>query len=212
MGDELTSLAAMNRGGDADLGPELIGLVCLALADAFDLGGAQAVDLGTALAAILPVDAASQMQRPGKPRRQIFLAFDLTLDVSDHAAELGLERPERLAGALELTGMGVTLVLDQRIGVLPDFIGANDSWLVPLMPDTVEITHSFWLVTHADLRAFARIKAWRAGSRRRLPRWGTLTDASCWHRGRMPGGHGYRVWYVEDLSCDILCIGCGSRI
>lgn len=45
------------------------------------------------------------------------------------------------------------------IGVLPDFIGRRDPQLVPLMSDDVAITRSFWLVTHADLRSLARIKA-----------------------------------------------------
>jgi limonene 1,2-monooxygenase len=59
--------------------------------------------------------AARQVQRPGEQRRQFLLAFDLAFDVADHAPELGSERSERLAGALELMGMRVTLVLDQRV-------------------------------------------------------------------------------------------------
>lgn len=45
------------------------------------------------------------------------------------------------------------------IGVLPDFIGAKDHRLVPLLEGAAEITRSFWLVTHADLRGLARIEA-----------------------------------------------------
>src|SRR6266702_2832005 len=37
MGDELAACGMPHRGGDADLDPELVGTVRLALADAFDL-------------------------------------------------------------------------------------------------------------------------------------------------------------------------------
>ena len=45
------------------------------------------------------------------------------------------------------------------IGVLPDFIGQQDRSLVPILPDLVEITRSFWLVIHSDLRKLPRIEA-----------------------------------------------------
>ncbi|ANL51063.1 LysR family transcriptional regulator protein (plasmid) [Rhizobium phaseoli] len=45
------------------------------------------------------------------------------------------------------------------IGVLPDFIGRLDPGLVPLMADRVEITRSYWLVIHNDIRKFGRICA-----------------------------------------------------
>ena len=45
------------------------------------------------------------------------------------------------------------------IGVLPDFIARRDAALVPLMAGQVEITRSFWLVMHGDLRKLARIGA-----------------------------------------------------
>src|SRR3546814_12270854 len=93
------------------------------------------IDLGATLAPVLSVDAAGEMQRPGEDLLQLALALDPALDVADHAAELGFERPERLAGALELMGMGVALVLDQRaladagIGLAPDHT------LLPRQPD-----------------------------------------------------------------------------
>lgn len=45
------------------------------------------------------------------------------------------------------------------IGVLPDFIAARDSALMPVMADKVEIMRSFWLVTHGDLKKLPRIAA-----------------------------------------------------
>lgn len=45
------------------------------------------------------------------------------------------------------------------IGVLPDFIAGHDPSLVLLMGESIEITRSFWLVTHGDLRQLARIAA-----------------------------------------------------
>jgi DNA-binding transcriptional LysR family regulator len=45
------------------------------------------------------------------------------------------------------------------IGVLPDFIGGRDPRLEPVLKPQVEITRSFWLVTHGDLARAARIAA-----------------------------------------------------
>lgn len=45
------------------------------------------------------------------------------------------------------------------VGVLPDFIARCDQSLVPLMTNHVEITRSFWLVTHDDMRRLGRIEA-----------------------------------------------------
>ena len=55
------------------------------------------------------------MQRPGEDALELGASFDLALDVADHAAEIGFERAQRLVGALELMGMDVTLMLDQRM-------------------------------------------------------------------------------------------------
>lgn len=44
------------------------------------------------------------------------------------------------------------------IAILPCFIGDADAALVPVLP-SVEITRSFWLVTHEDTRRLSRISA-----------------------------------------------------
>jgi DNA-binding transcriptional LysR family regulator len=45
------------------------------------------------------------------------------------------------------------------ICVLPDFMAADDPALVPILPDRVSLTRTFWLVTHADLHGLPRIRA-----------------------------------------------------
>lgn len=45
------------------------------------------------------------------------------------------------------------------VGILPDFIGRKDAMLQPLLADAVQITRSFWLVIHEDLRTLPRIEA-----------------------------------------------------
>ena len=45
------------------------------------------------------------------------------------------------------------------IGILPDFIGRRDPKLRSLLTDAVQITRSFWLVIHEDLRKLPRIEA-----------------------------------------------------
>jgi DNA-binding transcriptional LysR family regulator len=45
------------------------------------------------------------------------------------------------------------------IGVLPHFIARGETGLVPVLPRKVRLVRSYWLVTHADTRDLARIKA-----------------------------------------------------
>ena len=45
------------------------------------------------------------------------------------------------------------------LAVLPDFIAARDPQLRRVLPDGVGLVRSFWLVTHQDLKALARIRA-----------------------------------------------------
>ncbi len=49
MGDELTTLGAIERGGERHLDPELVGAMGFSLANAFDLGRVQGIDLPSAL-------------------------------------------------------------------------------------------------------------------------------------------------------------------
>src|SRR5262249_59336324 len=87
MDRELAALAALERGGDAHLDAELIGLVRLALADAFDLGCMQAVNLGAALPAFLVAHPAGKVEQPGELGLEKVIVCDLAFDVADDAAE-----------------------------------------------------------------------------------------------------------------------------
>ena len=87
----------------------------LALADALHLRGVQGIDLGSALMLPLITHATCPCQNvledhllePG-------VVIDLTGDVADDAAQIGPQRLQGSIGALELLGMGIALMLDQR--------------------------------------------------------------------------------------------------
>jgi hypothetical protein len=113
MGNELAALAVLEGGGNTDLDAELVRLVGLALADAFHFGGMQAVDLGTALPALLRSYPSSEAEQVSEAGLEPMVTVDLAGNVADDAAEIGLERAQSPVGALELLGMGVTLMLDQ---------------------------------------------------------------------------------------------------
>ena len=74
------------------------------------------------------------------------------LDEVDAGLEAGLRSTSiGIQSQLILGGAG--------IGVLPDFIVPKESGLVRVLEQEVEITRSFWLVTHHSLVRLARIKA-----------------------------------------------------
>src|SRR5262245_10005152 len=104
----------LHRSGHADFDPELVWLVRFALANALDLRGMQRIDLGSALATFLVAHPASQAQGPGEDRFQGVIAGDIAADVANDATEIGLELAKGPLGTLELMGMGIALVLDQR--------------------------------------------------------------------------------------------------
>ena len=103
----------MDGGCNADLDAELIGLVGLALADAFDFWGMQRIDLLPPLARALVAHANGQgyLGVEGGVQRRVF--SNLAADIADHPAQLGFQGAQRPIGALELFGVGVALMLDQ---------------------------------------------------------------------------------------------------
>src|SRR5882724_5947985 len=102
VGDELATLAVLERGGDADLDAELVRLVGLALADAFHFGSMQAVDLGAALPALLLAHPPAKAEQASEAGLEPMVAVDLAGNVADDAAQIGLERAQGPVGALEL--------------------------------------------------------------------------------------------------------------
>ncbi len=77
MGDELTAPGMLHRRCDAHFHPELVGLVRLALADAFHLGRMQRIDFAAALAAVLQQHTLGEIKRPHEGLAQALLARDL---------------------------------------------------------------------------------------------------------------------------------------
>jgi DNA-binding transcriptional LysR family regulator len=63
------------------------------------------------------------------------------------------------------------------IGVLPCFIGDADRSLTPLLPG-IEITRSFWIVTHKDTHQLQRVQVFR--------KW--LVETARLHRASLLGG------------------------
>ena len=116
MGDELAALGVRQRRGDGDLDAELVRPVRLALADAFHLRRVQRIDLGSALALLLFEHPPRQRQRTsqGDLTEQVGAVVELAGDVADDTAEIGFELPQSSVGALELLGVGIALMLDQR--------------------------------------------------------------------------------------------------
>jgi hypothetical protein len=115
VGDELAAPGAMERGGERDLDAELVRPMRFALADAFDLGRVQRIDLLSALMLALLAHPAGEHERMGEGALQLSLALDLARDVANDPAEIGSVCLQRPVGALELLGVGVALVGDQRM-------------------------------------------------------------------------------------------------
>src|SRR5579864_1454706 len=114
MGDELAALRAMQRRGERDLHAELVRPMRLALVDAFDLRRVQRIDLLAALVLTLFAHPLGEPERATKDLLYGLLASDLARNVAHHPAEIGPQRPQRFIGPLELLGVGVALVGDQR--------------------------------------------------------------------------------------------------
>src|SRR5215467_9831516 len=74
----------------------------------------QGIDLGSALTLILRQHAPGEAQRLGEDLFELGIAVDASPDVADDAAQIGLEPAQASVGALELMGMGIALMLDQR--------------------------------------------------------------------------------------------------
>ncbi len=103
---ELAALTAVQRGGDGGLDAELIGLVGLAFADAFDLRRVQGLDMLAAAAWPLGQDPVGFVELGGKLVLQEAVAGFFADNVADGAAEIGSQRAQLGFGAVELLGVG----------------------------------------------------------------------------------------------------------
>src|SRR4029077_11829915 len=113
MGHELAAFQAMSGRGDTDLYPEFVRPMRLGLADALLMRRVQGIDGGSALTLILRRHAPGEAQRPGEDFFELGIAVDAPPDVTDDAAQIGLEPAQASVGAFELMGMGIALMLDQ---------------------------------------------------------------------------------------------------
>ena len=62
---------------------------------------------------------AGEHERMGEGALQFSLALDLAHDIADDPAEIGADRLQRPVGAVELLGVGVALMGDQRVFAHP---------------------------------------------------------------------------------------------
>ncbi|ETI60198.1 LysR family transcriptional regulator [Sphingobium sp. C100] len=107
------------------------------------------------------------LERVGRPGRPADLRHHTLIGyVPEFIFTPELNYLDEVEAGLEANLRSTSIIMQQRmiaegagIGVLPDFIGRRDPGLMPLMVDRVEITRSFWLVMHGDLRRLARIGA-----------------------------------------------------
>lgn len=81
-----------------------------------------------------------------------------------HAVELDYlsEIHDGLSARLRSTSINVQQAMIRSgagIGILPDFMAANDPALVPVLAEKVALHRTFWLVTHEDTHATPRIEA-----------------------------------------------------
>jgi len=79
------------------------------------------------------------------PELDYMQAPDVDIHVSLQSSNLIAQLQAALAGA--------------GLCVLPDFIAAREPGLRRVLPDAVHLDRSLWLVTHADLKSLARIRA-----------------------------------------------------
>lgn len=83
------------------------------------------------------------------------LIFTPELDYLDEVAK-GLRAQVQSSSVLAQMN---AVVGGAGIGVIHHFMAQGEPRLVPVLPDTVSITRSFWLLVHADLKDVARVRA-----------------------------------------------------
>jgi len=87
----------------------------LALADAFDLGRMQRIELLAALLMALLAHALGEIERAAKDLAQACVVLDPPGDVALDPPQEGAELAQRLVGVLELLGVRIALMGDQRM-------------------------------------------------------------------------------------------------
>jgi DNA-binding transcriptional LysR family regulator len=111
--------------------------------------------------------APSYLAWAGTPRTRLELAAHRFVGyISDllHAPELDYMQAPDVAISVKFRSSNLIAQMQAaRAGaglcVLPEFMAAGRDDLVKVLPDLVGLTRSFWMITHADLKDLARIKA-----------------------------------------------------
>lgn len=62
-------------------------------------------------------------------------------------------------GSSSINVQAALLEAGAGVGILPDFIGRQCPNLVRLLPETINIRRTFWVVVHQDLQRIARVRA-----------------------------------------------------
>ena len=104
---ELTTGSAGVGGDDRGFDAELVGCAGLALANAFDLGGMEGIELPSALPLLLRSDLRSARQRRFEDGREFWPSGDLAADVADDPPEPAAQQAQLPMMPLELLGMGI---------------------------------------------------------------------------------------------------------
>src|SRR5258708_31628730 len=107
MQHELPAFGRGGRRGNRDFATKLVRCPGLAFADALHLGGAQRVDLGTALTLLLMANPVGEIEQRTKAILKRRVALDLASDVTDDAAKPGAQEFEFSPGTLDLFGIRV---------------------------------------------------------------------------------------------------------
>ncbi len=115
MRDELAALRAKKRRRHRHFDAELVRAMRLALADAFDLGRVQAVDLPAPLLLALLAHTFSEIGRTAEYVGQRLADLNPASDVALDAAEESSDLAQRLVRALELLGVRIALMGDERV-------------------------------------------------------------------------------------------------
>jgi DNA-binding transcriptional LysR family regulator len=82
------------------------------------------------------------------------LIFAPELDYLDEVAK-GLRAQVQSSSVLAQMN---AVIAGAGIGVIHHFMAAAEPRLIPVLPETVSITRSFWLLVHADLKDVARVR------------------------------------------------------
>lgn len=127
------------------------------------------------------------MRGPIKDRRELaghqFIGYIEDLIYApelDFMEEIAKEIHPAFKSSNPIAQLHATLAGD-GIAVLPDFMTAGESTLVPVLPKQVKLTRTLWLIIHSDMRDLARVRVTADFILREV--------------------HAARIWFRKPSSC-----------